>query len=120
MAVSKQDQDGLNCGHDCDAAIPRKRVSLSTFIPYLLIAGIAYFGYACGRAYGWTGALVFLGALLVLSVVIVLNGDGQTVPGSGLALVCIAYVLAAIAGVTGVAKRRAALQCAGSKPPKSG
>ncbi|MEO9574002.1 MAG: hypothetical protein ABJ263_14890 [Tateyamaria sp.] len=93
---------------------------MSSYIAYVLIAAIGYFSYACGRSYGWTGAFVFLGALLVLAIAIVVNLDEQAELGPTLILISVAFVLATIVGAAGVAKRRAAQQSAGSKPPKSG
>ncbi|MEL6809260.1 MAG: hypothetical protein AAFY52_08815 [Pseudomonadota bacterium] len=93
---------------------------MPSYLAYLLIVPIGYFSYACGRAYGWTGCFVYLGALMLLAIAVVINADAQAGRGGAVVLVTVALVLAAIIGATGVAKRRAALQSAGSRPPKSG
>ena len=93
---------------------------MSSYVAYLLIASIGYFSYACGRAYGWTGCFVYLGAWLVLAVAVLINADENAAIGPIVVLVIVAFVFAVIVSATGVAIRRAALQSGGKKPPKSG
>lgn len=93
---------------------------MSPYLLYALVFAIGHSSYACGRAYGWKGLFVFLGALLVLAVSgeITPEGGGTGMPTR--ALVYGAYVLAAVCGLLGVGNRAAALRRAGKKPPKSG
>ena len=97
---------------------------MSDLLSMLLIPAIGYFGWSCGRAFGGSGYAIFMAALIGVALVVFLSRDsatgGHDPSAPSLMVMGLACVLAALCGAFGVAKRRAALQSAGVKPPKSG
>ena len=97
---------------------------MSDLLSMLLIPAIGYFGWSCGRAFGGSGYAIFMAALTGVASVVFLSRDtganGYDPSGPSVLVMGLACALAVLSGAFGVAKRRAALQSAGVKTPKSG